>query len=94
MFDIGDDGVSNIYTLLCDSYVDMNSSVGTGAVHLAPAFGEDDFRVCLEHNIITPETIGDFCPVNDEGKFTSTIKSLEGMLVTDKSTNDEIIKLL
>ncbi len=89
-----EDKVSDIYTLLCDSYVDMNSSVGTGAVHLAPAFGEDDFRVCLEHNIITPETIGDFCPVNDEGKFTSEIKDFEGMLVSNKDTNDEIIKAL
>lgn len=89
LFDIGD-----IYTLLCDSYVDVSSSVGTGAVHLAPAFGEDDYRVCLEHNIITPETIGYFCPVDDQGKFTSLIKDFEGMLVSNKSANDEIIKAL
>lgn len=38
---------------MCDEYVTSES--GTGIVHQAPAFGEDDYRVCLAHNIIQKE---------------------------------------
>jgi isoleucyl-tRNA synthetase len=34
------------FTILADDYVKNDS--GTGIVHLAPGFGEDDHRVCLE----------------------------------------------
>ncbi len=30
----------------------MTDDSGTGVVHCAPAFGEDDYRVCLLNNII------------------------------------------
>lgn len=30
----------------------MTSDSGTGIVHCAPAFGEDDYRVCMANNII------------------------------------------
>lgn len=49
----------------CDGYVTMSD--GTGIVHMAPAFGEDDARVCRRYNLpfvqfvdskgnLTPET--------------------------------------
>ena len=33
--------------MLCDTYVTMGD--GTGVVHIAPAFGEDDARVCRKY---------------------------------------------
>jgi isoleucyl-tRNA synthetase len=36
--------------VMVDDYVTDDS--GTGIVHNAPAFGEDDYRVCLAHGII------------------------------------------
>ena len=39
------------YTVLNDTYVTAES--GTGIVHQAPYFGEDDYRVCLAHGLIT-----------------------------------------
>ena len=30
----------------------MTSESGTGVVHQAPGFGEDDFRVCLHYGIL------------------------------------------
>jgi len=39
----------NAWTVVCDDYVTMTD--GTGIVHQAPAFGEDDARVGREHNI-------------------------------------------
>ena len=38
------------FKILADEYVKDDS--GTGVVHCAPAFGEDDYRVCLLAGII------------------------------------------
>ena len=35
--------------VVCDDYVTMSD--GTGIVHIAPAFGEDDYRVCKENGL-------------------------------------------
>ncbi len=50
-----------------DSYV--NDESGTGIVHLAPGFGEDDYRVCRLNGFVP----GDICiPIDDSGIFLST----------------------
>jgi isoleucyl-tRNA synthetase len=59
---------------------------GTGVVHLAPGFGEDDMAVCQVNNIVL------VCPVDNSGKFTAQVPDFEGMQVFD--ANDEIIKRL
>ncbi|MFK8040519.1 MAG: isoleucine--tRNA ligase [Rickettsiaceae bacterium] len=56
---------------------------GTGLVHMAPGFGEDDQLLCQKHRI---ELV---CPVDSSGKFTSEIEDFQGMLVFD--ANDPII---
>lgn len=56
---------------------------GTGVVHMAPGFGEDDFNLCNANGIKI------VCPVDDSGKFTSLVPDLEGLLVFD--ANDKII---
>lgn len=38
------------FRVIADNYVTSDS--GTGIVHCAPAFGEDDYRVCIENQII------------------------------------------
>lgn len=40
----------NAHRVLCDGYVTEDS--GTGVVHQAPYFGEDDYRVCLANGVI------------------------------------------
>ena len=40
---------SGAFKVVCDSYVTSDS--GTGIVHQAPAFGEDDYRVGLANGI-------------------------------------------
>jgi len=59
---------------------------GTGIVHLASAFGEDDYLVCKEHNIAFLQ------PVNTNGKFTNEVPEFEGRFVKD--CDQEIIELL
>lgn len=55
---------------------------GTGIVHTAPGFGEDDNNVCKPLGIPT------ICPVDDAGCFTSEVYDYTGKHVFD--TNDLI----
>ena len=58
----------------------MTSDSGTGLVHQAPGFGEDDFRVCLNFGIIRKgETV--VCPVDASGKFTEEVSDFKGQYV-------------
>lgn len=78
------------YRILDGEFV--TSEKGTGIVHIAPAFGEDDFNLCISSNIINKEFTNLFMPVDDNGKFTDEVPELKGQLVFD--TNDEICKML
>ncbi|MDD5674446.1 MAG: isoleucine--tRNA ligase, partial [Chitinivibrionales bacterium] len=53
----------------------VSTEDGTGVVHIAPAFGEDDFNVGrkLELPMV--------CPVDEEGKFTDEVPPYRGKLV-------------
>lgn len=73
------------FKLHCDDYV--TTSDGTGIVHLAPAFGEDDHRVLKK---VSTDLI--VCPVDDQGKFTKEVIDFEGQYIKD--ADKEIIKNL
>jgi isoleucyl-tRNA synthetase len=75
---------SNSFKILNAEFVQEGE--GTGIVHIAPGFGEDDQTLCKEHNIAT------ICPADDSGKFTKEVPDYEGRLVLD--ANDDIIKRL
>lgn len=77
------------FQVLNDGYVTEES--GTGIVHQAPYFGEDDYRVCLAANIITREQ-DIICPVDASGRFTEPVKHFLGQYVKDADKN--IIKWL
>lgn len=65
----------NAFTILEGDFV--SDEDGTGIVHLAPGFGEDDQRVCQENGICLPENGGIICPVDESGRFTSEIFDIE-----------------
>jgi len=64
---------SNAWKVLVDDYV--GDSDGTGIVHQAPAYGEDDQRVCNAAGIPT------YVSVNERAEFNSIITDFEGMHV-------------
>ncbi|XP_071961257.1 isoleucine--tRNA ligase, cytoplasmic-like [Antedon mediterranea] len=66
-----------------DTYVTEDS--GTGVVHQAAYFGADDYRVCLEHGVITKEMV--VCPVDESGKFTKEVTDFAGQYVKDADKN-------
>ncbi|MBN1981658.1 MAG: class I tRNA ligase family protein, partial [Chitinivibrionales bacterium] len=55
----------------------VTTTDGTGIVHIAPAFGEDDFQVGLKLELPV------LCPVDAEGKFTEEVPQWKGMVVFD-----------
>jgi isoleucyl-tRNA synthetase len=65
--------------------------VGTGVVHCAPGFGAEDFNMCTKH-FIPIEQIGDVCPVDENGCFTSPVEEYKGENVF--SANNKILKQL
>ena len=73
------------FVVVADNYV--TTEAGTGIVHQAPAFGEDDFRV-LKANGITALV----CPVDLEGKFTDEVSDFAGVYVKD--ADKDIIRKL
>eukprot|EP01095_Lingulamoeba_sp_RSL-Kostka_P013003 TRINITY_DN525_c5_g1_i2.p1 TRINITY_DN525_c5_g1~~TRINITY_DN525_c5_g1_i2.p1 ORF type:complete len:1178 (+),score=473.15 TRINITY_DN525_c5_g1_i2:44-3577(+) len=80
---------NNAFRVVADSYVTDDS--GTGVVHQAPGFGEDDFRVCLKEGIIKKgEKIP--LPLDPNAQFTNEVPEYEGMFIKD--ADQPIIKRL
>lgn len=62
---------------------------GSGLVHMAPAFGADDYAAGQEHGLALVR------PVGTDGTFQGTSwPEIEGRLVTARETNDLIIQRL
>ena len=58
----------------------MTAESGTGVVHQAPGFGEDDFRVCMSYGIFKKgDTV--VCPVDSSGLFTAEVTDFKGQYV-------------
>ena len=73
------------FQVLADDYVTTDS--GTGIVHQAPAFGEDDYRVLKKANINAT-----VCPIDMSGRFTEEVSDFANLHVKD--ADKQIIKWL
>merc|ERR550539_778785 len=79
------------FRVLTDTYV--TESAGTGVVHQAPYFGEDDNRVCLAHGLIQKGPAQEVvCPLDASGRFTDKVTDFKGIYVKDADKG--IIKYL
>ena len=72
------------FYVTCADYVTMED--GTGIVHIAPAFGQDDYEVGLEYDLPILN------PVDEQGCYTEG--PWKGRLVVDSELEIEIIKYL
>ena len=65
---------------------------GTGLVHIAPAFGEDDYAVAAANGIFDPTTAATlYNPVNLEGRFDRRVSGFEGQFVKDPEVTRALI---
>ena len=65
----------NAFRILLADFV--TAETGTGIVHMAPAFGEDDFHLGREFGIEPAD------PVDENGKFTAVVEPYQGLMVKD-----------
>jgi isoleucyl-tRNA synthetase len=66
---------ANSFVVLEDNFVTTED--GTGVVHLAPAYGEDDFRVCRRVGIELVD------PLDSEARFQDPVSEYVGMVCKD-----------
>lgn len=66
----------------------VSTEDGTGIVHIAPGFGQDDFEACRAYD----ENFPVVCPVDEAGKFTAEVPDYQGKQVFE--TNEPIMQLL
>ncbi|MEM7140586.1 MAG: isoleucine--tRNA ligase [Actinomycetota bacterium] len=77
-------GTERAFQVLAGDFID--TAEGTGVVHMAPGFGEDDQRVVGEAGI------GMVVPVDDSGRFTDDVPEWAGENVLE--ANGDIIRHL
>ena len=70
--------------VVCDTYVTMGD--GTGVVHIAPAFGEDDYKVGKRYGLPVVQL------VNERGCFDERFPALNGLFA--KKADKVIIEML
>lgn len=72
------------FRVLVDKYV--TADAGTGIVHQAPAFGEDDHRIAIREQIVRKEEMPP-CPIDDKGVYTDEVgEFLQGLYIKVSSS--------
>ena len=72
------------YYVVCDGYVTLTD--GTGVVHIAPAFGEDDYKVGRKYRLPVVQL------VNERGCFDGRCPELDGLFA--KKADKRIMEML
>jgi len=90
VFALEDGGPANAFRVLAGDFVTTDD--GTGLVHIAPAFGEDDYRVAAEAGIFDPTDAGTlYNPVGLDGKFDGRVTGFEEKFVKDPEVTAALI---
>lgn len=66
----------------------VSDTSGTGIVHIAPAHGEDDYRVARQNGISM------LAVVNNAGRYIDAVTDFAGRFVKDGEVDIEIVKML
>ncbi|KAF5380477.1 hypothetical protein D9615_004551 [Tricholomella constricta] len=77
------------FRVVVDTYV--TDADGTGIVHQAPAFGEDDHRIAISNGVLRTDEMPP-CPIDDKGHFTKEVPDFVGLNV--KAADSPIQKVL
>jgi len=85
-----EDQPANAFRVLGGEFVTTED--GTGLVHIAPAFGEDDFEVAAANGIFDRTIAGSlFNPVGLDGRFDRRVTGFEGEFVKDPDVTRRLI---
>ena len=73
-----------VYEVVSDTYVTLTD--GTGVVHIAPAYGQDDYNVGKNYGLPV------IALANEQGKFDERFPEIKGLFIKD--ADKEILKML
>ncbi len=80
--DVADKQNKNGFFVTCDSYVTMSD--GTGIVHIAPAFGEDDANVGRKYDLPFVQFVNEKGELTEETAYAGTfVKDADMQILTD-----------
>ncbi|HVO56030.1 MAG TPA: isoleucine--tRNA ligase [Solirubrobacterales bacterium] len=95
VFELGDGGPaggedSPPFRVIAGDFVTTED--GTGLVHIAPAFGEDDYTAAAANGIFDPTVAGSlYNPVLPDGSFDRRVRGFEGRFVKDPELTRALI---
>jgi isoleucyl-tRNA synthetase len=90
VFELADGGPADAFRVLAGDFVTTED--GTGLVHLAPAFGEDDYAVAAADGLFDPTVHGSlYNPVGLDGRFDGRVAGFEDRFVKDPETTAALI---
>ena len=90
LYDVEREGAKFHY-VVCDSYVTMSD--GTGIVHIAPAFGEDDARVGRKYNLPFVQLVDAQGCLTEETKWPGVfVKDADKLVLADLRERRLLIK--
>ena len=79
------------FFVICDDYVTTED--GTGIVHTAPAFGEDDNRVCRKYNIPFVQFVNDKGEMTEETDWPGVfVKDADPLILDDLEKSGKLFK--
>ncbi|MBN8866574.1 MAG: isoleucine--tRNA ligase [Solirubrobacterales bacterium] len=87
---------SGVFRVIAGDFVTTDD--GTGLVHIAPAFGEDDYRAAIADGLYDPSSRGPegtlFNPVGLDGRFDERVTGFAGEFVKDEDVTARLIEHL
>ncbi|HWO15438.1 MAG TPA: isoleucine--tRNA ligase [Solirubrobacterales bacterium] len=90
VFELSDDGPAGGFPVIGGDFVTTED--GTGLVHIAPAFGEDDYAVAAENELFDPTEHGTlYNPVRPNGTFDNRVVGFEGDFVKDPAVSRALV---
>ena len=79
------------FFVTCDDYVTTED--GTGIVHMAPAFGEDDNRVCRKYNMPFVQFVNEKGEMTEETDWPGVfVKDADPLILDDLDKNGKLFK--
>jgi isoleucyl-tRNA synthetase len=90
VFELADGGPSDAFQVLAGDFVTTED--GTGLVHIAPAFGEDDYAIAAANGLFDPTLHASlYNPVGLDGRFEERVNGFAGRFVKDPETTEALI---
>ena len=79
------------FYVVCDDYV--TTSDGTGIVHIAPAFGEDDNRVCRKYDMPFVQFVNNKGEMTEETDWAGVfVKDADPLIIDDLKKSGKLFK--